>query len=411
MRPRSRQNLKIESILAGVYSSYWTSVAAFSGFMAIYLSHYGFSDTLVGLTASLISLVAIVSQLALTSFLDARPHARIRRAITAVYFVFLALVAALALLPMPTVAMLLVYALAGGLSNTLPALFNAQAFQFINIGVPLRIGWSRGMGAITYAVVAFYLGRLLESATPGILMPICLVLSVIAIAAVLLVPHPQEAAQDEAIPSLAWHASRTSLRRLLASNRVLRLFLLSGIFMNAGQSNVFIFLTRIVEANGGGKADLGLAMFIQAGVEMPAMLLSSWLLARFRARAILTFSLMAYVLKHAVIYAAGGLAGVYLAMALSLLCFGLYGVTAMFFANDAVRHNEKARAQALVSATGAVSAMVGNLTAGWVVDTYGIGRLNLLCLLLQVVAFALMLLCAGLQARQEKHPEAHLREA
>jgi len=410
MRLQSRQTLKIETLFAGVYSSYWTAAAAFSGFMAVYLSFYGFSDTLIGLTASAVSLAAIVFQLSVSSFSDARPRIAIKRVISAVFFAFLALVAVLALVPMPLVLMLLVYAVAGGLSSTLPTLFNAQVVQFLNRGIPLSFGWPRGISSVAYALAAFFLGRLLETASPRILMPVCLVLSVVAIAVVLAIPRPEQEEGDDAIPFLAQPAPRLSLWRLLASNPVLQLFLLSGFFLGAGQSNVSLFLTRIVEAGGGGKAELGTAMFIQAGVEMPAMLLTPFLLGRFRARAILSFSLIAYVLKHFIVFAAGSLAGVYLAMAVNVLCFGLYGVTSMFFANDIVRDNEKVRAQALVSATGAVSALLGNLTAGWVVDTFGIGTLNLLCLLLQAAAFALMLLCAGLQARQEKHPEARLGE-
>ena len=41
------------------------------------------------------------------------------------------------------------------------------------------------------------------------------------------------------------------------------------------------------------------------------MLLTPFLLGRFRARAILSFSLIAYVLKHFIVFPAGSLAGVY----------------------------------------------------------------------------------------------------
>ena len=34
----------IEAIFAGMHSSYWLAMCAFSGFMAVYLSYYGFSD-------------------------------------------------------------------------------------------------------------------------------------------------------------------------------------------------------------------------------------------------------------------------------------------------------------------------------------------------------------------------------
>jgi PPP family 3-phenylpropionic acid transporter len=404
MRGTSRSAFRIEAIFAGAYSSYWMGIGAFSGFMAVYLSFYGYSNTEIGLTASFISLITITLQLFFASFSDANAHFPIKRILTFVYFILLGIIAVLALLPLPLVLLLLVYSIGGGLYGSLPGLINAQLIQFINRGVPVSLGWPRGVSSITYALAAFFIGRMLESYSVSILMPICLVITTLAALMAMLTPVPGQGSDDGAIPSLAQPIAKTTLRQLLSSNRVLRFFLLSGLFMYAGQSNVSLFLTRLIEANGGNKADLGLAMFIQAGVEMPAMFLTPWLLRKFRARAILSFSVLAYAVKFTIIYFSGSLAGVYSAMAFSVFCFGLYGATSMFFVNDIVKYNEKVRAQTLVTATGAFSAFINNLTSGWIVDQFGIGRLNLICMLLQFVAVALMGVCAWMQLQSEKYP-------
>ncbi len=403
MRSKPPRHFRIELIFAGVHSSFWMSMCTFSGFMAVYLSYYGFSDSLIGLTASAVSLITIAFQLFISTFSDAHLHIPIKRIITAVYFLTLGLVAVLALLPMSLILMMIVFSLAGGLFNSLPGLFNAQVIQFINAGIPVNFGWPRGVSSIAYALTAFFIGQLLENYSPTLLMPICLILIVAAIIMISLLPRPDEETGDEAIPELMETGERTSLRQLLSSSRVLQVFLLSSIFMSAGQSNLFLFLTRIIEAAGGNKADLGLAMFIQAGIEMPAMFLIPRLLRRFRARAILVFSVTAYLVKIMLIYFSSSLAGIYAAMAVSVFCFGLYGMTSVFFVNDIVRYNEKVRAQTLVTASGAFSAIIYNLGAGWIVQAFGIRTLNLICMLLQVIAASLMGLCAYLQMQDEKN--------
>ncbi len=402
MRSYPPRHFRIELNFAGVHSSFWMSMCTFSGFMAVYLTHYGFKDSLIGLTASIVSLITIAFQLFISTYSDAHMHVPIKRIISSIYFLMLGLVAVLALLPMPLILMMIVFSLAGGLANSLPGLFNAQVIQFINAGIPVNFGWPRGVSSIAYALTAFIIGQLLESYSPTILMPLCLLFIVAAIIMMYFLPRPDQETGDEAIPDLAEAGKRTSLRQLLSSSRVLQVFLLSSIFMSAGQSNIFLFLTRIIEANGGNKADLGLAMFIQAGIEMPALFLTPWLLRRFRARAILVFSVAAYLVKLTLIYFSSSLAGIYAAMAVSVFCFGLYGMTSVFFVNDIVKYNEKVRAQTLVTASGAFSAIIYNLGAGWIVQTYGIRRLNLICMLMQVVAAALMGLCAWLQMRDEK---------
>ncbi len=392
----------IEAIFAGMHSTYWMSMCAFSGFMAVYLSYYGFSDALIGVTASAISAITIFYQLGVSSFSDRHPHIALKKIITVVYLAILALVAALALVPLPMVLMLLAYAMTGALANGMPGLYNAQIIQFVNAGLPLNLGWPRGVSALVYAVFAYFLGLLLESYQASVLMPIALVCIVAATVLVLVMPRPEQLVDDEPIPALAMPLPKTSLKQLLGASRVMQVFLLSAVFMSAGQSNMMLFLTRVVESKGGNEGALGLAMFLQAGVEMPAMFVSPWLMRRFRARAILSFSVFSYFVKSLIILFSTGIFGVYLAMAYSLFCFGLYGITSVYFVNSIVRQNERVRAQSLITVSGALSAVISNLAAGWVVQTYGISRLNLICAIFQAIAAGLMFYCAYLHLQSEK---------
>ncbi len=392
----------VESRFAGMHSSYWMSVCAFSGFMAVYLSYYGFSDQMIGLTASLISLVTILYQLGISTFLDNHPRVALKRIILIIYLLVLGMVAILALVPMPVVFMMLVYSLTGGLVNGMPGLYNAQFIQFVNAGLPLNMGWPRGMSAITYALFAYFLGLLLESYTASILMPISLILIVIAILMAIALPKPEQVVENTPILDLVTPPPKTRLFALLKSNAVLSMFLLSGFFMSAGQTNTILFLTRIIGQKGGSEAALGLAMFLQAGVEMPAMLLTPWLMRRYRARAILTISVLAYFIKSVIIFFSTGIAGIYLAMAFSVFCYGLYGITSVYFVNDIVRQNEKVRAQSLIFISGALASILGNMAAGLVVQHLGIDSLNLICMILQAIAAILMAVCAFLQLKQDK---------
>lgn len=405
MQQRVPNKFRLESIFAGMHSTYWITTCTFSGFMALYLSHYGVNDALVGVTASVISLITIIFQLAISSFSDNNTQVPLKKIIILIYLAMLGLVALLTLVPLPMMLLLLVYSLTGGLGSSLPGLYNAQIIHFVNLGLPVNLGWPRGVSAMAYAVFAFFLGLLLERYAPPILMPICLILIVLAILMVVIMPRPEQVVAGGAIQDLAVAPERTSMLDLLKASRVMQVFLLSAVFMNAGVINNLLFLPRVIAAKGGTEAALGLAMFLQAGVEMPAMFVTPWLLRRFRARAILSLSLTMYFAKTLLIYIAPGIGTIYVAMALSVFCFGLYGITSVYFVNDAVKQNEKVRAQSLVTSSGALAAILGNSCAGWVVQTYGIDRLNLICLLLQTVAMLLMFYTALLHRQEEKRKQ------
>lgn len=403
MQGRHQQIIKIGSLYAGMHASYWSSLCAFSGFLAVYLAFYGFNDLQIGLTASLISVITLGFQLFISSFSDSHPNIPIKRILAAIYFVLMGMVVALSLIPLPFVLMLLVYSMTGGLFNGIPGLLNALIIQFVNAGIRVNFGWPRSVGALFYALGAYFIGLLLESYPASILMPICLVLVCINLIFTIAIPEPKQDEDQGPIPSLALPQARTTFAQLLSKSKVLLFFLLSSLFMHAGTSNTALFLPRIIQANGGGKADLGLAMLIQAGVEVPMMLLSPLLLRRFRLRNLLTLSLFAYAVKAAMIVFLDGMAAVYLAMAVSLCCFGIYCVCSVYFVSNLVAPNEMVRAQTLVMVSSAMAAILSNLASGYLVNTFGIHRLNQICLLLQLVAAGLMLYSSRLQ-RQEETP-------
>jgi hypothetical protein len=55
-----------------------------------------------------------------------------------------------------------------------------------------------------------------------------------------------------------------------------------------------------------------------------------------------------------------------------------------------------------VTASGALSSIISTSAAGWLVQTRGIGALNLVCVILQAIAAGLMFYCAWLHMRREK---------
>ena len=400
--PKQGKTLKIEAMYAGIQSSYWLGVCLFSGFMAVYLGFYGFSDTLIGLTSSLISLITVAFQLFVSAYSDKHPHIPIKRTAALIYLALLALTALLSLLPLPMAAMFLVYSLTGGLINAMPGLYNALIMQFINLGIPVNLGWPRGVSAVVYALSAFFMGLALERFAASILMPLCLAALVIALLFVLKMPEPKAEAAPLPVSGAGHHHS--GFRQLLASNPVLQLFLLASVVMNAGQSNTLLFLPRIVFSAGGSQRDLGLALFLQVGAEMPGMLLTPWLLRRFRSRAILSVSFVSYLGKSLIILFSGSIPGILTAASSSLFCFGLYGISSMYFVNDIVKPHEKVRAQVLVSMSGALAAIFANPIAGMIADQFGVYTLNLACAICQLTALALMLICAWLQNAQERSP-------
>lgn len=395
--------VRLELKYAGVQSSYYLNICTFAGFVSVYLGFKGLNNTQIGLTSSAVSVLSIILQLWVSNYSDNHAQIPIKKIIATIYIIVISCIAALSFLPLPIFLLTLFYVIAGGFVQTQSGLNNALLIQYVNIGLPVRYGWPRGVSAIVYAGFAFLMGIMLEKSSPAILMPLSLGLCIVALFFVLQMPRPDEISPFQNPPSFDALNTQTSYRELLSSSASLNLFLLASILMFAGQSNSMLFLPNLVESYGGTRSNLGLAIFIQSGIEMPAMFLSPWLMKRVKPSIILCVSMGAYVFKALILFLAQTLQVFYLAMCISFLCFGLYGSCSLFFVNTIVKPCEKVRAQSLVAMCGAVGGILGNSIAGNMIDSFGIPALNLVCFIFHSMAFILMIFAARAEDKNEKN--------
>ncbi|MDO5022919.1 MAG: MFS transporter [Eubacteriales bacterium] len=393
---------RIESNYAALQSSFWVSNLAYQGFTAVFLAFHGFSDTQIGLTSSLLSILSIAFQLIASSFTDSNSHIPIKKIMASIMLMSMFCGALILSVPLSVFLMTLVFSLGGAFQNTNAALLNAQIMQYINAGIPVNFGWPRGIGSVVYALFAYVLGLQLEIYSPAILMPAYCVVILLSIVIVMLMPNVEDVAKRAAsVYVQEKYSSRTSYKDMLSNNSVLFLFLIASVLLYMGMTPSMLFLINVIENIGGSGKELGISMLIQSGVEMPAMFFAPALLGKVKSRYVLLVCFFAYFVKMVILSFAGTMSMVYLAMSISLLCYGLYGVTSAFFANSIVSGGEKVRAQGLVILASNVGGILGNVIAGMLLDSLGLQFLFYVSCAIEFLAVVVMFMCAKKEASLE----------
>ena len=387
MQPSAK---RVECHYASVQGTYWASNCTLRGLMAVFLTYHGLNDAQIGYTSSLIYVCTIGLSLLLSAWADKHPLTPLKRFVTALYLLALAAAGAMYLLPLPVLMMMAIYTLSCCCHNCVDSILNALMMQYVDKGIPARYGWPRGVGSISYALLAWLLGTLMERYTPNIILPVFLGLCVASLVALLLMPDPGPRKIKEQ------QAADISLSQMLRSNPTLILLLFACILSGMGLCAGSTYLIRVVERLGGTSQQLGLAMFIQSGVELPMMFASGWLLKRFSPRGLLTLSFFACCIKILLLTLASSMFLLYLAMILSLFCFGIYGFASVLFVNSITKDQEKVRAQSLLSLcyTGGLGGILGNLLSGLLIGTIGLTNLLFLSAGLCLAGALVMLLCS-----------------
>ncbi|MBR4992290.1 MAG: MFS transporter [Clostridia bacterium] len=379
---------QVERRYAAVQGTYWAANCTLRGLTAVFLTYHGFSDAQIGYTSSLVYCLTITLSLLLSAWADRHPDSPLKRTITGLFLCGLAAAAVLYALPVPMLMLMLVYALNCCFHNCADSILNALMMQYVDNGIPARYGWPRGVGSITYATMAWVLGVLMERYTPDIILPIFLGLCGLSLLALAFLPDPGPRKLRE-------KQAKVSYVHMLKNNPTLVLLLVACILSGMGQTSATTFLIRVVEKLGGTSKELGVAMFIQAGVELPMMFASGWLLKRFSARGLLVLSFFSSGLRLVMLRFAPNLPVLYGIMFFSMFCFGIYGFASVLFVNSIAGPQEKVRAQSLLSLcyTGGIGGILGNLLAGVLIGPLGVDRVLVLSAALCMAGAGVMVLC------------------
>lgn len=376
---------------------FWAMFAAIVAYQTALLLDRGFTNGEAGLMTSVRCLAGIVFQPLLGGFADRHPRVPLK-GIVGVSLAF-SLAAGVWYWAEPAMGLAqtaLVWVVIGGLGVSSYPLMDAMAVQFINDGMPIRYSLGRGLGSLAYAVVCVLLGLQVGQWGVETTLVTFLLLTAAEIALVFTYPtwHPHApAAQAE-------QARPQSALSLLRSNPRFTLMLAGVLFGLTAVLPLSNFLVNVILSRGGTAADLGLAMFLMGGFELPAAFLFPRLLRRLGSGRILVLSMFFGTLKGVALLLTWNLAGVLLCQPLQMLGYGLFTPASVYFVNESVPPADRVRGQTIMMvASNGLGGMLGGLLAGWTLDAGGANWMLAGCILCGCVGTVLCLLALPRKGR------------
>ena len=370
---------------------FWAMFAAIVAYQTALLLERGFTNGEAGLMTSVRCLAGIVFQPLLGGFADRHPGVPLKGIVGV--SLALSLAAGVWYWAEPAMGLAqtaLVWVVIGGLGVSAYPLMDAMAVQFINDGVPIRYSLGRGLGSLAYAVVCVLLG--LQVGQWGVETTLVTFLLLIAaeIALVFTYPtwHPKAPAEGRA----AAERPQSALSLLRSSPRF-TLMLAGVLFGLTAVLPLSNFLVNVILSRGGTAADLGLAMFLMGGFELPAAFLFPKLLRRLGSGRILVLSMAFCTLKGVALLLTWNLAGVLLCQPLQMLGYGLFTPASVYFVNESVPPADRVRGQTIMMvASNGLGGMLGGMLAGFTLDLGGANWMLAGCVACGCVSVLLCLL-------------------
>ena len=397
------KSLNIKYVASQVF--YFATFAAMMGYASVYLLHKGFSNSTIGIILSLCNILAVFMQPALATFADKNQKIEIRKIITTIVAIAIALSAILLVVPSNQAIIFILIVSIFSLMTTIMPLMNTLAFVFEKYGIQVNYGLARGLGSVAYAVASMVLGHAVDAFSPD-LLPVCYVvfnalLFIVVHGYVLPKSEQIEVAvetNDEDEVAVETNdedevaVNNEGLLRFAGKYKKFIVFLLGFVFVYFAHTIINNFFIQIITNVGGNSSDMGNAVFLAAMLELPTMAYFTKLSKKVNCGTLIKISIILFLVKHVITYFADGMTMIYIAQAFQMGAYALFIPASVYYVNCKIAPQDMVKGQSFVTTSMTVAGVFGNLIGGMLLDSVGVSQVLLISAVLSLIGAVIVVM-------------------
>lgn len=353
------------SMIQAIYIMGYCSIFSYA---AVFLLARGFTNSQVGLTLTLSSVLGLLVQPLVASFADKTKKLSLRSIVAVMLLIMILFAVLLYIIPKPVLGVGILYVILLTFFATQVPLVTTMSMDHINNGVPINFSLARGIGSFAYAILSIGLGYLVDDFGAGVIMLVNIALGLLGLVLVLSFQKAKRSGDD----GVGGEVKPTGLLEFAKNNK--RFIGVVGSISILFFSHVTIstFMIQIIENVGGSSADMGMANSIAAIVELPAMALFPLLYMRIHnAGLLMKLSGVAFIIKTVVTLLAPSVFWVNVSMSLQFFAYAMFIPASVYYVNEVISGADQNKGQALMGMVMGISGLLGNILGGLMLDSRG----------------------------------------
>ncbi len=385
----NRKKVTVDYILMNIV--FWCGYAVIWSYTAVYLEYAGYNNLITGLVTGIGAVISVIMQPVLASLINKYEQFDTRTNMIGLKLISVMIAVVIMIKPAGHYTIALLFMVLAAMEASIPSMLSTLAMEFVNSGCYVNYGLARGCGSIAYALFSLFLGYAVIWFKPSVLMICYLVLSSVFLMMSFLFPKTEQGMGQKSREKKSADRKK-SLTGLFSKYPFLLSFMLASIFLFMGHNMINIFLVRIIERAGGSSSNLGLALAIAAGVELPVMGYFVKLSRKFKISGMLLFSALFFVLKSILTLFSIKQWMIYIAQFLQFGAFALFTPASVYFINQSMEEEDSGIGQALLGACSlGLGGAFGNVLGGFVIERTNVAGMLICSIVLGIVGFFCML--------------------
>lgn len=389
-----QSNYRANLLYAAVQALYWICYCPIVGFISSYLLGLGYGSVHVGAVLALANITSLIVQPMLSERSDADPLFSPLHVVTGLVSVIFAGSIVQVILAPRGIVLLALCTLSAACIISSCAFVTSVKFQLADDDA-IDFGFCRAIGSLAWALVSVPLGFAIERIGAAA-VPVTAAVSAAVLLALLQLC--EKLAREEGRGVLARAGSPRGDAKdwgaFARDNRWLMMLLLgtSLVYLHHSLSNNFSIL--LVENVGGDNSDMGFLIALAAVCELPAMMLFSRISKRFRAQALVAFSLVMFAAKALAIWLASSVGLLMGAFSLQLVSFAVFTPATVAYAQVIVDARDQVKAQTCFTLVTTLAAIFSSLVGGALFQSFGVHTTLMLTVIAAVIGVVIS--CASM---------------
>ena len=358
---------------------YWMSFCSIYSFASAFLLAKNFENQQIGILMAVSNIISVILQPTIGSLADKSSRISLKLIISCLASTDILFLTGMVATPGNRVVNAVLYSAALALMLTFQPLLNSLIFEYINEGNNVNYGIARGVGSVSFALISYLLGLLINRYHPYFLPFVCIGLLACMLFVVQTLPATKRKEKKEkAITDFSRKILSGGFFRFLKKYDRFPLFLLALAFLFIFHTIVNTYLVQMMQHLGGNDGDVGLSLMIAALCELPAMLGFGYLISKFKSGNLLKFSGFFYVVRSLLFLFSTSVLMLNFTQILQGLSFAIYVPASVYYVNQLMKKEDKVKGQTFIVGSSTLGSVFGSILGGWLLDHAGVGAMLLL---------------------------------
>ncbi|MFA9462968.1 MAG: MFS transporter [Velocimicrobium sp.] len=382
-----------------IQSFYWMAFCSSMGFGSVFLLSNDFSNLEVGVVLAAANVFAVILQPIIASVADDSKHITLKQLLCILASIATVFSAMLIVVQKGVSILAVLFVVLLTSIIILQPLISGFTFEFINQGVLINFGVTRGAGSVSYAFFSIIIGILLVRFGTNILpytsfFMLCgvLIMFVLIKDSRTCFKSKKEDICNEETKQPIDKIKKESLLDFARTYKKFPGYLFGIVLIFTCHTMFNNYLIHIVTRIGGTSKSMGIAIFIAAVLELPTMAVFARVLKKTGIRKLLCFSAVFFIIKAVGVLGATNIGLLYINQILQVPSYAIMIPASVYYVNFLMREKDRVKGQAYTTSAITVGAVIGNLIGGTLIDLYGVSAMLIACVLFTIAGFFFILI-------------------